>query len=514
MKLDVLFINPGNSRAIYQDLAKDYSAIETPTWALLLAQSMRSAGFSVGIFDVNAERLSTKDAVEKLKKTDARLFCFVVYGQNPNSGTVIMSGAVKLADAIKETGIATPICFVGSHMSALPLEVLDTEPCVDIVLVNEGVYALRKLLSVDINNKDELRDIRGIGFRSNGKAHLTPPQRVVPHNRMDEDLPGYAWDLLPSDKTPLDLYRSHFWHAEYDHSKRTPFAAIYTSLGCTFKCEFCMINILNRDDTDPIGDSANYARMRFWSPEFIIKEFDKLVDMGVRTLRISDEMFLLNKKYYVPLCELIKKRGYGDKLSMWAYSRIDTVRSPEYLTLIRDAGIKWLALGIESGVRSIRLEASKGKFQDVDIKDVINRIHDADIEIIANYLFGLPGDNLASMQTTLDLSLELCTIAWNAYAVMALPGTALYKRAVENGYNLPKDYSGYSFYSHDTLPLPTEHLTPAQIIKFRDDAFTTYHTYPPFLEKVRNKYGDISMNNIKDLTKIKLKRKLLEETAV
>ena len=84
MKLDVLFINPGNSRAIYQDLAKDYSAIETPTWALLLAQSMRSAGFSAGIFDVNAERLSTKDAVEKLKKADARLFCFVVYGQNPN----------------------------------------------------------------------------------------------------------------------------------------------------------------------------------------------------------------------------------------------------------------------------------------------------------------------------------------------------------------------------------------------------------------------------------------------
>ena len=29
MKLDVLFINPGNARAIYQELAKDFSAIET-----------------------------------------------------------------------------------------------------------------------------------------------------------------------------------------------------------------------------------------------------------------------------------------------------------------------------------------------------------------------------------------------------------------------------------------------------------------------------------------------------
>ena len=105
MMLDVLFINPGNHKAIYQDLAKDYSAIETPTWALLLAQAIRSVGFSVGIFDVNAERLDSKQAVEKLKRSNARLFCFVIYGQNPNSGTVNMSGATMLSNAIKSTGI-------------------------------------------------------------------------------------------------------------------------------------------------------------------------------------------------------------------------------------------------------------------------------------------------------------------------------------------------------------------------------------------------------------------------
>ena len=43
--------------------------------------------------------------------------------------------------------------------------------------------------------------------------------------------------------------------------------------------------------------------MRFWSPDFIIKEFEKLIKMGVKTIRIVDEMFLLNPKYYVPLCE-------------------------------------------------------------------------------------------------------------------------------------------------------------------------------------------------------------------
>ena len=41
------------------------------------------------------------------------------------------------------------------------------------------------------------------------------------------------------------------------------------------------INILNRDDNDEIGVASNYNKMRFWSPEFIIKEFDKLIEMGV-----------------------------------------------------------------------------------------------------------------------------------------------------------------------------------------------------------------------------------------
>jgi len=270
-----------------------------------------------------------------------------------------------------------------------------------------------------------------------------------------------------------------------------------------------MINILNRNDQAPIGVAGNYSKMRFWSPEFIIKEFDKLVDMGVRTLRISDEMFLLNKKYYVPLCEKIIERGYGEKLSMWAYSRIDTVRDPKQLELIRKAGIKWLALGIESGEKRIRLEVSKGKFEDVDIQDVVKKVHDADIEIIANYLFGLPGDTFESMQKTLDLGLELCTIAWNAYAVMALPGSKLYKEAIDKGFEMPEDYAGYAFLSYNTKPLPTERLSPEEILHFRDAAFTKYHTHKPFLDKVQSKYGETAANNIKDMTRIKLKRKIL-----
>ena len=40
-KLDVLFVNPNSSYDAYQILADKFSAIEPPTWALLLAESCR-----------------------------------------------------------------------------------------------------------------------------------------------------------------------------------------------------------------------------------------------------------------------------------------------------------------------------------------------------------------------------------------------------------------------------------------------------------------------------------------
>ena len=144
--IDVLFIAPSNSKGIYQDLAKDYAGIEPPTWACLLAESCRSVGYSVDILDTGALNLKHKDSIKIIKEKNPRLICFVVYGQNVNAGTTMMSGATSLSSAIKERGIQTPISFIGSHVQALPYEALDRESSIDLVFTHAGVYALRDLL--------------------------------------------------------------------------------------------------------------------------------------------------------------------------------------------------------------------------------------------------------------------------------------------------------------------------------------------------------------------------------
>ena len=196
---------------------------------------------------------------------------------------------------------------------------------------------------------------------------------------------------------------------------------------------------------------------------------------------------------------------------MWAYSRVDTVKNPNVLKIVKNAGIKWLALGIESANKKVRLEVTKGKFEDVDVKNVVKQVHDAGIEVMANYIYGLPGDTKETIEETLKLSLELCTSGWNTYAAMALPGSLLYKEALQKGYDLPETYSGYSFHGYDTVCLPTEKLKNWEVLKLRDEAFIKYHTDKNFLDRIEQKFGIVQKNNIIKMTKTKLKRKIIEK---
>ena len=502
-RLDVLFVTPDASAAAYQDLSKEFSAIEPPTWSLLLAQSCRSKGYGAAILDCVAERLSDAQSLQRIREADPRLVCFVLYGQNPNSGTTSMIGAVRLGAALKAAHPEYPICLVGSHVSALPREVLAL-PFVDLVLLNEGVYALHDLLGSDL--KDDLARIAGIGHKAWGRPTLNPPQRVVPQERMDLDLPGYAWDLLPYRERPLDLYRAHLWHADYNLEKRTPFAALYTSLGCRFKCDFCMINIVNRVDNGDGIAAADSAGMRFWSPGFIIGEFEKLHRMGVETIRICDEMFFLDRRYFEPLLEMIVERDY--RIRSWSYARVDTVQ-PRYLDLFKRAGINWLGIGIEAGNQMVRRQVSKGSFQDVNIRAIVRMIQEAGINVGANYIFGFPEDSMETMQETLDLALELNTEFANMYTCQALPGSPIYQTCKQNGWALPDSFEAFAFLAYECQPMPTRHLSAEQVLRFRDDAWQRYFTHPPYLDLVEKKFGAEQRRNVEALARIKLKRRLL-----
>ncbi len=500
-KIDALFIHPNASKKIYQDLAKDFSAIEPPIWAGMLANHCRIKGFSVNILDCEALHLSEEQSSQHIIDERPKLACFVVYGQQPSASSQNMEGALAVAQMVKDMNADIKILFVGGHIAALSREVLEKHSCVDFVCQNEGVYTISNLLKTNLS--DHLDKVLGLGYRKDGGIILNPPSPIVEKADLPKEMPGIAWDLLP-----IKNYRTALWHSYPNNSQRQPFAALYTSLGCPMKCSFCMINIINRQENEYSDGSAVF---RYWDPEHIIKEFDFFASQGITNIKIADELFVLNANHFMKLCELIIARGY--KFNIWCYSRVDTVKD-HFLATLKKAGVNWLALGIESGNTRVRKDVTKGRFEDVDIRSVVNKIRAHGINVIGNYIFGLPEDDFESMQMTLDLAIEMNTEEANFYSAMAYPGSPLHGIARKEGWKLPETYSGYSQHSYNCQPLPTKYLTSAQVLGFRDEAWMKYHTNHNFLDLLKTKFGQIAVDETLKSTQIKLKRKILEGVSV
>jgi anaerobic magnesium-protoporphyrin IX monomethyl ester cyclase len=499
--MEVLFVHPNASKKIYQSLSKNLSAIEPPIWAALLANNLRSIGYhDIAILDCEAEGLTPSMSAERIEQYNAKLVVFVVYGQQPSASTQNMQGVHDCLEILKQNKPNQKVLLTGLYPSAVSRKTMMEEKT-DFVCQGEGPGTIRALLQIsDLTDTTQLRKVPGLWYREDGRILFTKPAPLIAQDEMAHELPGMAWDLLPMDK-----YRTSNWHAMSNNNITTPFASLYTSLGCPFRCSFCCINA-------PFGNNNvenwDYGRnkFRFWNPDFMITEFDKINKMGIKNIKIADEMFVLKQDHFMNLCNKIIDRGYD--FNIWAYARIDTVKK-KYLDTLKKAGVEWLALGIESGNKVVRKDVVKGRFTEVNIKDLVKEVQDAGINVIGNYIFGLPEDNIETMQETLDLAKELnCEFA-NFYCSMAYPGSKLYLDALKNNQILPDSYVGYSQHSYDMRPLDTKYISAAEVVKFRDYAFHDYHEDKKYLKMVEKKFGKGTRQKMVDMCKHKLKRRLL-----
>ena len=486
--VDVLFVNPGSRSAVYQELGDTFSAIEPPSLAGMFATYIRNKGLSVGIIDAPAHNLSPQGVARFVAENyKPVLVVMVVYGFQPSASTQNMPAAGETCAALKELNGNCKIMMTGTHPAALPERTM-REESIDYVCDREGPQTILQTALALKSSSPDFSGIPSLWYRDDGRIVSNPPGELM--DDLDREMPEVAWDLLPMEK-----YRAHNWHCFERIHERSPYVSIHTSLGCPYKCSFCCINA-------PFGKSS----YRMWSPDTVIKEIDVLVNKyGVRNIKFVDEMFVLNRNHVIGICDRIIERGYD--LNIWAYARVDTVKD-EFLEKLRRAGFRWLALGIESGSKHVRDGVEKGRFGTSQILEVVKKIQDADIYVIGNYIFGLPDDTHESMQDTLELAIEAnCEFA-NFYSAMAYPGSQLYRMAVEKGWELPDSWIGYSQHSYETKPLRTEVLGAAEVLKFRDEAFMKYFSNPKYLDMVRKKFGADVVQHVKDMTQIKLKRKL------
>lgn len=485
-KTDIVLVKTNNQKKLFQVLSKDFSGKEPPLWLILIAAYLRGKGFSVAVLDAEAENLDPHETLDRIKAVDPLLISIIVSGTNPSASTINMPGARLLLNELKQSMPQTASVLAGLHPSALPRQTLEEEP-VDFVVQGEGFSTHAELLQAlkSGQTKSDTLEIKGLWYHKDGQVVSNPRAENI-HDL--GQLPMPAWDLLPMEK-----YRAHNWHC-FDHiHARNPYAVLYTSLGCPFRCSFCCINAI-------FGQPG----IRYRPPEKVIEEIDFLVDKyNIKNIKVLDEMFIMKWPHVEAICDLIIERGYD--LNFWAYGRVDTVK-PYMLEKLKRAGFNWIAYGFESGSKRVRDGVTKGRFETEQMKEIVKMTHAAGIQIVANFIFGLPDDDMASMRETLDLAGELNCAYANLYCAMAYPGSQLYQEAIDQKIRLPKSWSAYSQFSVDCLPLPTKHLSSGQVLKFRDQAFGEYHTSPAYLDMIKEKFGEATLQNIKDMCAMTLQR--------
>lgn len=487
-KTDLVVLYPNNRVIAYGDLMHEIAAVTPPVDAGLLVASVRHAGHSVIMLDAEQQNLSAKEAASAAIKAGPRLICICT--DFVNSGDVTkMAAATETLREIKAQNANVPVILQGVVPTAYPEKMLNEERC-DLVCQGEPYEVFPDLLKWMKDNEGQIcppQDlIHGVWGYREGKLVTSTRRKMTDPNKMQ----AMPWDIMPP-----TLYRAHHWHCFDDLNRRTPYAAMYTNLGCPFGCTFCSVNVV-----------AGQSNFRQRSIDDVVKELDLLVNKyGVRNIRLLDNVFTIRLDLVEELCDKIIAHGWD--LNFWAYARVETVRNIDILKKMKKAGVNWLAYGIEAASERVRKAVDKNtnpKF----IERAIEMTKEADIAIVGNFIFGLPEDDLESIQMSFDMAKHY-NFEWsNFYCAMAYPGTILYDQIIKEGTTeLPKTWSGFGQYSADALPLSTKYLKSADILKFRDEAFIEYYTAPRYHEMLTKKFGPAASDFVKKILTIKMPRR-------
>ena len=487
--LDLLLIFPNNRVRAYGTLAADIAAVIPPVQSGMTAAYLRERGHTVKILDADALEWLPGRVGREVAALRPRLV--MLSTDHVNSGDVTkMAAACETVAAIHAEAPGVPVLLDGVVPTAYPRWMLEDEGA-DYVCQGEPYEPILKLVEKLKAEGPEARvgtnEIRGIWARYGNE--IVESLRAPMFHNVDE-LPMTAWDLMPPSN-----YRTYHWHCFDRLDQRSPYAAIFTNLGCPYGCTFCSVNVV-----------AGGPNFRTHSPEYVMRELEVLKKVyNVTNVRILDNVFTIREDIVEELCDRIIASGMD--FNLWAYARVESVRSLDLLKKMRKAGIRWICYGIEAAHERVRAAVDKPSNPEV-IARALEWTKEAGIWILGNFIFGLPEDDMESMQMSLDMAKEY-NFEWaNFYCAMAYPGTKLYEEMKAAGVELPKDWSGYGQLSANAQPLPTKYVTAKEILAFRDAAFIEYFSSPRYLDMLEKTFGPDARDYVLRILEHKIVRNL------
>lgn len=290
--------------------------------------------------------------------------------------------AYAIADGFRKAG--TRVVMGGVHVSALPEEALTHA---DSVVIGEAELVWGRLL--EDAGRGELRK-RYRAERLCGMAHMAIPRRGL----LDRNMFGSGFNTLQATR------------------------------GCPFNCDYCTVTAFfgNKFRVRPVDTVIEEIR-GLGAKEFFFMD-DNIAGRPAYARELFEKLIPLNVKW-------------GSQAS------ITIARDPELLRLYAKSGGRYAFIGFESLSQKNLDGMRKGWNSAKDYKEAIKKIHDAGINIIGSFVFGLDDDDRTVFKNTFDFIMEANIDAAQFHILTPLPGTVTYSTLESEGRITDRDWEKY-----------------------------------------------------------------------
>ncbi|PIU65376.1 MAG: B12-binding domain-containing radical SAM protein [Armatimonadetes bacterium CG07_land_8_20_14_0_80_40_9] len=352
--------------------------------------------------------------------------------------TVDVNTVKRILKKVKEFNEKILTVVGGHHATVKPEDFFDKD--IDLIVIGEGVFTFKEIVEKFETGKD-FREIKGIAIREGEKLYKTTPRA---YTKLD-DLP-----------LPQRSLTSHIRH-NYFHLWMKPFASMRTSLGCTFRCNFC-------------------APWRITEGKYLTRDqnlvLKELLTIKEENVFFADDDSLWDKDRMIKLGELIKEAGIKKKYFLFA--RADEVANyPELVEKWKEIGLSQVFVGFESYRDEDLKFFKKGCSISVN-EEAIRILKENDISIYAQFIIRPDYDKKNFMELR-DYVRRLKLVNPTFTVLTPFPGTTLYETT--NSQIITHDYDIYDM-MHTVLP------TKLSLIEFYSEYANLYKRAVPFGEGI------------------------------
>ena len=367
--------------------------------------------------------------------------------------TLMYEDAVKVAAICKQHG--AQVILGGPHATLLPESTIANAE-VDAICLGEGEETAREYLECFYGERDFER-VRGIWFKRGGAVVRNQPRAPVADL---DSLPFPAVDLFETERyieafVQLDSYKPNLRGM-----------SLIVSRGCPFRCTYCQ----------PTLTSLFGAKVRMRSPRNVVDEIKELkARFNLGAFYFQDDTLTVYGSWLREFCALLIRESVG---IVWACNTRADTWSIELLTLMKQAGLVKLKVGIESVTDRIRNGIYEKNVTLDQITGLIREANALGIQVAGFFMLGAPTETLPEIRDTIRFAVRSGLAEANFNITTVLPGTFLEARARECGWLLPETTGGCDYYKVSRPGLAAGDLSPKRLERLRRTAVLLFYLRP------------------------------------